>query len=94
MENNQIKLTEEELNSINELRNSILGNVEMLGRLNIKKHFLQKDLAEVEMELLATLQRSEELDANEREMTNSIVAKYGEGNLNFQTGEYTPNEKQ
>lgn len=93
MENNQIKLTEEELNAINELRNSILGNVEMIGRLNIRKHFLQKDLADVEIELVAALQKSEELDVNEREMTNSIVEKYGEGNLNFQTGEYTPNEK-
>jgi hypothetical protein len=91
MENNQIKLTEEELNSINDLRNDILTNVEMLGRLNIRKHFLQKDLAQVEMELISSLQKSEELDVKEREMTNSIIEKYGEGNLNFQTGEYTPN---
>jgi hypothetical protein len=91
MENNQIKLTEEELNSINELRNDILGNVEILGRLNIRKHFLQKDLAQIEMELISSLQKSEELDVKEREMTNSIIEKYGEGNLNFQTGEYTTN---
>jgi hypothetical protein len=91
MENNQIKLTEEELNSINDLRNDILTNVEMLGRLNIRKHFLQKDLAQVEMELISSLQKSEELDVKEREMTNSIIEKYGEGNLNFQTGEYAPN---
>jgi hypothetical protein len=91
MENNQIKLTEEELNSINDLRNDILTNVEMLGRLNIRKHFLQKDLAQVEMELISSLQKSEELDVKEREMTNSIIEKYGEGNLNFQTGEYTTN---
>ena len=42
MENNKIKLSEEELASISELRMAILANVETLGRLNIKKHFLQK----------------------------------------------------
>ncbi len=90
MENNKIKLSEEELASISELRLAILTNVETLGRLNIKKHFLQKDLAEVEFELINALQSSEELDSKERELTNSIVEKYGEGNLDFQTGEYTP----
>ena len=93
MENNKIKLSEEELASISELRMTILANVETLGRLNIKKHFLQKDLAEVEFELINALQSSEELDSKERELTNSIVEKYGEGNLDFQTGEYTPKEQ-
>lgn len=93
MENNKIKLSEEELNSINDLRLSILANVETLGRLNIKKHFLQKDLAELEFEMINALQSSEELDTKERELTNSIVEKYGEGNLDFQTGEYTPKEQ-
>jgi hypothetical protein len=93
MENNKIKLSDEELSSINELRLAILANVETLGRLNIKKHFLQKDLAEVEFELVSALQSSEELDSKERELTNSIVEKYGEGNLDFQTGEYTPKEQ-
>lgn len=87
---NVTRLTEEELKTISELRNEIFQNVEMLGRLNIRKHFLQKDLSEVEFEIVANLQKCEELDSKERELTNSIVEKYGEGNLDFQTGEYTP----
>lgn len=84
------RLTDEELKTISELRNEIFQNVEMLGRLNIRKHFLQKDLGEVEIEIIAHLQKCEELDSKERDLTNSIVEKYGEGNLDFQTGEYTP----
>lgn len=92
MEQNKTIITQEELTTVNELRNEILNNVENLGRLNIKKHFLQKEIAEVEFELVALLQKSEELDTREREVTSQIIEKYGEGNLNFQTGEYTTNQ--
>lgn len=89
MESNTIKLTQEELDSINSLRNEILENVELLGRLNIKRHFMQKEMSEVEFDLSSHLQKSEELDVKERELTKGIIEKYGEGNLNFATGEYT-----
>lgn len=89
MESNTIKLTQEELDNISALRNEILENVEILGRLNIKRHFMQKEMSEVEFDLAAHLQKSEELDIKERELTNSIIEKYGEGNLDFVTGEYT-----
>ena len=62
MESNTIKLTQEELDSINSLRNEILENVELLGRLNIKRHFMQKEMSEVEFDLTSHLQKSEELD--------------------------------
>lgn len=89
MESNQIRLTDDELKEINDLRLEILDNVESLGRLNIKKHFLQRELSEIEFEIASHLQKSEELDGAERSLTSRVIEKYGEGNLNFQTGEYT-----
>ena len=89
MENNQIKITNQELEKVNSLRVSIVENVESIGRFNIKKHFLVKELESVETELFALLQKSEELDQNEKELINEIIEKYGEGQLNFETGEYT-----
>lgn len=89
MENNQIKITNQELEKVNSLRGSIVENVESIGRFNIKKHFLVKELESVEAELFALLQKSEELDQNEKELINEIIEKYGEGQLNFETGEYT-----
>jgi len=89
MENNQIKITNEELEKVNSLRGSIVENVDSIGRFNIKKHFLVKQLESVEAELFALLQKSEELDQNEKELINEIIEKYGEGQLNFETGEYT-----
>jgi hypothetical protein len=89
MENNQIKITNQELEKVNSLRGSIVENVESIGRFNIKKHFLVKELESVEAELFALLQKSEDLDKSEKELINEIVEKYGEGQLNFETGEYT-----
>lgn len=89
MEPNTIKLTQGDLDSINALRQEILENVETLGRLNIKRHFMQKEISEVDFDLASNLQKSEDLDAKERELTSTIIQKYGEGNLNFVTGEYT-----
>lgn len=89
MENIQIKITNEELERVNSLRGSIVENVESIGRFNIRKHFLVKELESVDAELFALLQKSEELDQNEKELINEIIEKYGEGQLNFETGDYT-----
>jgi|SaaInl5LU_22_DNA_1037371.scaffolds.fasta_scaffold22362_2 hypothetical protein len=89
MENNQIKITSEELERVNSLRSSIVENVESIGRFNIKKHFLVKDLESVDAEIFSLLQKSEELDQSEKKLISEIIEKYGEGQLNFETGEYT-----
>ena len=89
MENNQVKITTEELDRINSLRREILENVEGIGRFNIRKHFLVKELEGIDAELFASLQKSEELDSKEKELIDEIIGKYGEGQLNFETGVYT-----
>lgn len=89
MENNQVKITTEELDRINSLRREILENVEGIGRFNIRKHFLVKELEGIDAELFASLQKSEELDSKEKELIDEIIGKYGEGQLNFETGIYT-----
>lgn len=89
MENNQVKITNEELEKINSLRNEILENVESIGRLNIRKHFLVKELEPIEATLMSLLQKSEDLDTQEKDVIDEIIQKYGEGQLNFETGIYT-----
>lgn len=89
MENNQVKITSEELEKINSLRSEILENVESIGRLNIRKHFLVKELEPIEATLISLLQKSEDLDTQEKDVIDEIIQKYGEGQLNFETGIYT-----
>lgn len=86
---NQVKLSEEELASVQELREAIRRNVEASGKLNIRKHFIEMELNEINNELSKIYTESMELDSMEKNKIDEIVGKYGEGQLDFSTGIYT-----
>lgn len=86
----QIKISEEELNSLLDLRERIRTNVESVGRLNIKRHFTQLELDQVNEDLNQAYSASEELSMEETRVVQEITTKYGEGDLDFSTGVYTP----
>jgi len=88
---NQIKITEEELKQVLELREKIRVNVETLGRLSVKRHFVNLELNEIDSEIGQTHLITEDLSAEENRVIREISQKYGEGSLDFQTGIYTPN---
>ena len=88
MENN-IKLTPEELQSIQTLREQAKENVDKIGRMNIQKFFLEKELEFVQEQLEALYSETMQLNEREKEKVDEIVSKYGEGKLDFATGLYT-----
>ena len=88
MENN-IKLTPEELQSIQTLREQAKENVDKIGRMNIQKFFLEKELEFVKEQLEALYSETMQLNEKEKEKVDEIVNKYGEGKLDFATGLYT-----
>lgn len=88
MENN-IKLTPEELQSIQTLREQAKENVDKIGRMNIQKFFLEKELEFVQEKLEALYSETMQLNEKEKEKVDEIVSKYGEGKLDFATGLYT-----
>ena len=88
-----VKFTEEELNSLKEIQNKYLeiqdkfGNI-TISRINLK---IQADeLSRVEEET-----KGEFLDyqTKEKELVDEITKKYGQGQLDPQTGVFTPAEK-
>lgn len=89
MESKNIKLSEQELNSIIELRNLAKNNVEKIGKLNIQKYFLESELGFVNEQLSGLYTESMELNEQEKSKIDEIVGKYGEGKLDFATGIYT-----
>lgn len=86
----QTTVTQEELNSILDLRERIRTNVESIGRLNIKKHFVQMELDQISGDLGQAYMTSEDLSLEENRVVKEITVKYGEGDLDFTTGVYTP----
>ena len=85
-----IKITQEELNSILDLRERIRLNVESIGRLNIKRHFTQLELNQIMEDLNQSYSSSEDLGMEESRIIQEITSKYGEGDLDFNTGIYSP----
>lgn len=88
-----IKISQEELNSLLDLRERIRTNVESIGRLNIKRHFTQLELNQTVEDLNIAYAGSEDLSMEENRVVQEITAKYGEGDLDFGTGTYTPKQK-
>ncbi len=86
----QIRISQEELNPILDLRERIRTNVESIGRLNIKRHFTQLELNQINEDLDQAYGNTEELSMEENRVVKEITAKYGEGDLDFSTGIYTP----
>ena len=85
----QIKISQEELNSLLDLRERIRTNVESIGRLNIKRHFTQLELNQTVEDLDVAYSVSEDLSMEENRVVQEITSKYGEGDLDFNTGLYT-----
>ena len=85
-----IKISQEELNSLLDLRERIRTNVESIGRLNIKRHFTQLELNQTVEDLNVAYSNSEDLSMEEGRVVQEITAKYGEGDLDFNTGVYSP----
>ena len=85
----QVKISQEELNSLLDLRERIRTNVESIGRLNIKRHFTQLELNQTVEDLDVAYSVSEDLSMEENRVVQEVTAKYGEGDLDFGTGVYT-----
>lgn len=70
------KLTPEELASISKIHNEYENLAVLLGRNSIQKQQL--------------LSQFKDIEKRETEIGLMLVTKYGKGNINFETGEFTP----
>ena len=79
----EIKFTEEELKSLGDLQQSYQRITNSYGQIALAKHNLEEQEAAVKSEFENTSQQ-------EQKLLNSITEKYGPGQLNPQTGVFTP----
>ena len=83
----QIKFTQEEVNSINQLKTDAELVFTQLGQLSIERKRRNDELDEIESELL---ERHKELVNTELELFKNLNEKYGDGNYDPNTGVFTP----
>jgi len=79
----EIKFTEEELKSLGDLQQAYQRITNSYGQIALAKHNLEAQEASVK-------QQFETAKANEQKILNEITEKYGPGQLNPQTGVFTP----
>ena len=86
----EIKFTEKELQSLQELSTKSNEITNRFGLLAIAKINLEKQSEGVEEEEFKLHEELEALKKEEQETLQSITEKYGPGSLDPQTGVFTP----
>lgn len=84
------KITTEELERLKELRVKYDSVSYTLGQLRIEQELLNDQvvrLKEVETQLITDYRN---LQADEKTIADEISNKYGQGQINIETGEFTP----
>jgi len=86
----EVKFTEQELQSLQELSTKSNGITNRFGQLAIAKINLEKQSEQVEEEEFKLHEELESLKKEEQETLQKITEKYGPGSLDPQTGVFTP----
>jgi len=86
----EIKFTKEELSSLESLKDSY-SNVELsLGRLEVARLQTEQRLEQIENEKLRLETEYTQTQIQENELVSELNEKYGPGNLDPNTGVFTP----
>ena len=86
----QIQLTEQEIQEINELRDQYATLTAKFGQLKIEQILIEEQLKRLSE--LETTYKEEYLttQVKEEEFGNTITTKYGEGNIDVDSGFFLP----
>tara|TARA_B110000858_G_C17617514_1_gene387449 strand:+ start:441 stop:722 length:282 start_codon:yes stop_codon:yes gene_type:complete len=93
MKNNQVKLTSDELAEILSLNSEYQEILISLGQINLRRDSLEKEetsLKNAEVEHYNSYDETQKKEANFKQR---IVRKYGEGEIDLESGVYTKSKK-
>lgn len=82
------KLTEQELQTINELETTYARLTTEFGRLTIERKVIEKQLEKIAELESQSVNHLMELQNSESAFAKTITEKYGPGTINLETGEY------
>lgn len=84
-----VKLPDELVSEIKQLRDELAQNVVKIGRMNVQLSFYRKDMLLMEQQLDSFYREAEEIADRETKLQNKVVAEYGAGKLDFDSGVFT-----
>jgi len=86
-----IQFTEEEVQSINQLRQDVSNVFTQLGQLSIERNRRLDELDDLEEQLI---EKHKELQQQEQDLFKGLNEKYGDGNYDPTTNTFTPTPKE
>ena len=89
---NELKLPEDLILEIQNLKEELMDNIIKIGRLSVQKSFYEKDLEMINGELESLHGEASNIYAKEEALQEKVIGKYGKGKLDFETGIFTKEE--
>jgi predicted transcriptional regulator len=86
-----IQFTEQEVQSINQLRQEVANVFSQLGQLAIERERRLKELDDLQEQMIG---RHRELQEREQNIFKSLNEKYGDGNYDPETNTFIPTPKE
>ena len=86
----EIKFSEEELQSLQSLQNGYQEKQTLLGQLAVQRILLDQQSDALEARVTEVEQEYEGVQQQERDLVQSLNEKYGPGSLDPATGVFTP----
>tara|TARA_R110000782_G_scaffold101235_2_gene187899 strand:+ start:47 stop:343 length:297 start_codon:yes stop_codon:yes gene_type:complete len=88
-----VKFTEDEMKKISEFQKTYNGIQNTFGQLGMSKLRLQKDQENFDNIEAQLIEKYSITQAEEKSFVDNITKKYGDGQLNMETGTFTPTEE-
>ncbi len=90
VESSEMKFTEEELQSLQDLQNDYQEKQVNLGQLSVQRILLNQQVEAIEARQVELESEYEAVQQQERDIVQKLNEKYGPGQLDPQTGVFTP----
>ena len=90
VESSEMKFTDEELQSLQDLQNGYQEKQAQLGQLAVQKILLEQQSDALSIRQEEVQQEYQDVQQQERDVVAKLNEKYGPGQLDPQTGVFTP----
>ena len=84
------KLEQEEIENINNLRQKMSDKVVRFGEIEVEMHLAEQRIEFLQTQKKMLKEEFVQMQESEKKIVQDLNAKYGEGNLNLDTGEFVP----
>ena len=84
------KLEQEEIENINNLRQKMSDKVVRFGEIEVEMHLAEQRIEFLQTQKKMLKEEFVQMQESEKKLVQDLNAKYGEGNLNLDTGEFVP----